>query len=122
MNVRFGSARGTAREDWQEAGTELPSTAGTPFLPGLSDLFELAIADKPKERLPEYQGLGEAFEAGYVSLVRGEAENAVRRLEEATRKNPVSFVLQLEFGRALSLVGRHGSRPHRAREGLLVAS
>jgi tetratricopeptide (TPR) repeat protein len=71
----------------------------------MSDLFELAIADKPKDRLPEYQGLGEAFETGYVSLVRGESENAVRNLEEAARKNPVSFVLQLELGRALSLGG-----------------
>ncbi len=88
-----------------ESVTELQSTTDAPFVPGLSDFFKLAIADKPKDRLREYQGLGEAFEAGYVSLVRGDAENAVRRLEEATRKSSASFVLQLELGRALSLGG-----------------
>jgi Flp pilus assembly protein TadD len=74
-------------------------------IPGLQDLFELAIADKAKERMRSYRGLGEEFQSGYVALVQGDGENAARRLELAARKNPASFVLQLELGRALSMTG-----------------
>ncbi len=74
-------------------------------LPGIQDLFDLAIADKPKERMRSYRGLGEEFQAGYVSLVQGDGETAARHLELAARTNPASFVLQLELGRALSMTG-----------------
>lgn len=73
------------------------------FMPGLGDLFELAIADKPGERLKAYQGLGKDFEAGYVWLVQGDADRAIPNLREAARKNASTFILQLELGRALSL-------------------
>lgn len=74
-------------------------------IPGLQDLFELAIADKASERMRSYRGLGEEFQSGYVSLVQGDGETAARQLELAARKNPASFVLQLELGRALSMAG-----------------
>jgi tetratricopeptide (TPR) repeat protein len=76
------------------------------FMPGMGDLFELAIADKPAERLKAYRGLGRDFEAGYVWLVQGDAERAIPHLQGAARKNPSTFILQLELGRALSLSGQ----------------
>jgi len=75
-----------------------------PFHPGISDLFELAIAGKAEERAALYRGLGAEFEAGYVALVRGEGAEAVRQLQAAARGRPPAFVVELELGRAASLV------------------
>jgi tetratricopeptide (TPR) repeat protein len=76
------------------------------FVPGLDDLFELAIGDKPKSRAEAYRLLGKDFRAGYVALVQGSASRAVHFLEKAAEANPSSFVMHLELGRALSLGGR----------------
>ena len=86
-------------------------------LPGIQDLFELAIADKTTERMRAYRGLGEEFQTGYVFLVQGDGDTAARHLELAARKNPAAFVLQLELGRALSMTGDMA----RAREELTKA-
>ncbi len=92
---------GEAVQPEEEVEGEPPS-----FIPGLEDLFELAIADKPAERLKGYRGLGKEFEAGYVSLVQGDADRAIQHLRAAARKNPSTFILLLELGRALSLSGQ----------------
>ncbi len=85
--------------------SDLASDAeGASFQPGISDLFELAIAGKPEERAALYRGLGAEFEAGYVALVRGEGVEAVRRLQAAARGRPPAFIVELELGRAESLV------------------
>lgn len=84
---------------------EAAALEGAPFHPGISDLFELAIAEKPSERAALYRGLGAEFEAGYVALVRGEGGEAVRHLDLAARGRAPSFVIALELGRALSLAG-----------------
>lgn len=76
------------------------------YVPGLGDLFELAIGDKPSSRAEAYRILGQDFRAGYVALVQGNAERAVRFLEKAAAATPSSFVVHLELGRALSLGGR----------------
>jgi tetratricopeptide (TPR) repeat protein len=76
------------------------------FLPGLDDLFELAIGDKPPSRAEAYRILGRDFRAGYVALVQGNAKRAVHYLEKAAVSAPSSFVVHLELGRALSLGGR----------------
>ena len=85
--------------------------------PGLDDLFELAIADKPASRAESYRMLGESFRAGYVALLQGAAGRSVRHLERAAEQARSSFVVQLELGRALSLEGRL----EEAREALRVA-
>lgn len=74
------------------------------FHPGLEDLFELAIAEKPSVRLERYRALGKDFKAGYVALIQGNAERAVRLLGRAVEEN-ASFVARLELGRAHSLRG-----------------
>jgi tetratricopeptide (TPR) repeat protein len=75
------------------------------FIPALKDLFELAIGEKSAERAEAYRQLGEDFQAGYVALVQGDADNALSRLDLAAMKHPASFILQLELGRALSMAG-----------------
>jgi tetratricopeptide (TPR) repeat protein len=85
--------------------------------PGLDDLFELAIAEKPASRAEAYRMLGESFRAGYVALLQGTAVRSVRHLERAAEQARSSFVVQLELGRALSLEGRL----EEARERLLAA-
>jgi tetratricopeptide (TPR) repeat protein len=74
--------------------------------PGLDDLFELAIGDKPPFRAEAYRILGRDFRSGYVALVQGNARSAVHFLEKAAGATPSSFVVHLELGRALSLGGR----------------
>lgn len=86
--------------------------------PGLEDLFELAIGDKPTGRIEAYRILGDDFRAGYVALIQGRAERAVHLLEKAASAAPSSFVVHLELGRALSLAGRL----ERAREALALAA
>jgi hypothetical protein len=81
-----------------------------PFVPGLDDLFELAIADKPSSRAEAYRILGKDFRAGYVALVQGSASRAVHFLERAAEATPSSFVVHLELGRALSLGGRSAAK------------
>jgi len=76
------------------------------YSPGLDDLFELAIGDKPPSRAEAYRILGHDFRSGYVSLVQGNARSAVHFLERAAASTPSSFVVHLELGRALSLGGR----------------
>jgi tetratricopeptide (TPR) repeat protein len=76
--------------------------------PGLDDLFELAIGDKPPSRAEAYRILGQDFRSGYVALVQGNAKRAVYLLERAAVAIPSSFVAHLELGRALSLGGRLG--------------
>jgi tetratricopeptide (TPR) repeat protein len=83
----------------------LSSEPAAPFHPGLSDLYELAIAGKDDARARLYRGQGADFKAGYVALVRGEGKEAVRLLSLSARGGAPSFVKQLELGRALSLVG-----------------
>jgi len=75
------------------------------FYPGIDDLFELAIADKPQGRIDVYRVLDDNFKAGYVALVQGYAERAVGFLE-ASKEASSSFVVNLELGRAWSLAGR----------------
>jgi tetratricopeptide (TPR) repeat protein len=77
----------------------------TEFVPNMTDLVELAIAQKPPERAALYRGLGPAFESGYVALVQGDASRAIEQLRLAGRKATGSFVVQLELGRALAMAG-----------------
>ena len=84
------------------------------YHPGIDDLFELAIADKPRGRIDAYRALGDDFKAGYVALVQGNAERAVGFLAAAAEEASASFVVNLELGRAWSLGGRMGE----AREAL----
>ena len=86
------------------------------FYPGIDDLFELAIADKPRGRIDAYRLLGDDFKAGYVALVQGNAERAVGFLA-ASKEGGASFVVNLELGRAWSLAGRMDE----AREALKLA-
>ncbi len=76
-----------------------------PFVPDLSDLVELAVAGKSRERADLYRVRGPEFEAGYVALVQGNADRAIQKLGIAARKSPSSFIVRLELGRALSLAG-----------------
>jgi Flp pilus assembly protein TadD len=101
-SVRIGGDVSIAEIEPSPSAFDRPET---PAIPGLKDLFELAIADKKDERMRSYRGLGEDFQSGYVALVQGDGETAVHYLELAARKNPASFVLQLELGRALSMTG-----------------
>jgi tetratricopeptide (TPR) repeat protein len=86
--------------------------------PGLDDLFDLAIADKQQARAEAYRILGTEFREGYVALIQGRAERACALLESAAARSSSSFVVHLEWGRALSLAGRL----ERSREALEVAS
>jgi len=86
------------------------------FHPGIDDLFELAIADKPQGRIDAYRVLGDNFKAGYVALVHGNAERAVSFLA-ASKEASSSFVVNLELGRAWSLAGHMDD----AREALKLA-
>ncbi|MGH9323365.1 MAG: tetratricopeptide repeat protein [Vicinamibacteria bacterium] len=85
--------------------------------PGLEDLFELAIGDKPASRAEAYRILGPDFRAGYVALVQGKANRAAHQLRKAAAAAPSSFVVHLELGRALSLA----SRLEEARDALEIA-
>ncbi len=87
------------------------------FYPGIDDLFELAIADKPRGRVDAYRVLGDDFKAGYVALVQGSAERAVGFLAASAKEGSASFVVNLELGRAWSLAGRMDE----AREALKLA-
>jgi len=80
--------------------------AEDPHYPGLDDLFELAIGDKPSSRAEAYRILRHDFRSGYVALVQGNAKRAIELLEKAAAATPSSFVVHLELGRALSLGGR----------------
>ncbi len=104
--------RSCERQAAGEAGEEEDE-----FVPGLDDLFELAIGDKPESRAEAYRILGQDFRAGYVALVQGSASRAVHFLERAAEATPSSFVVHLELGRALSL----GGRLEDARKALAVA-
>ncbi len=75
------------------------------FHPGLDDLFELAIGEKAPGRIDAYRALNDDFKAGYVALVRGNAERAVHFLSSAAASTTASFVVHLELGRAASLAG-----------------
>ena len=103
-----GDGAGIEELDAGDDEAEPPGEAAEPgepseFVPGLEDFFELAIADKPSERAAAYREHGQDFQAGYVALVQGDGEEAVRHLESATGSG---FIVPLELGRALSLVGR----------------
>jgi tetratricopeptide (TPR) repeat protein len=87
------------------------------YHPGLDDLFELAIGDKPSSRAEAYRILGHDFRSGYVALVQGNASRAIERLQKAAATTPSSFVVHLELGRALSL----GENLHAARAALEIA-
>ncbi|HJS72794.1 MAG TPA: tetratricopeptide repeat protein, partial [Vicinamibacteria bacterium] len=76
------------------------------YHPGLDDLFELAIGDKPSSRAEAYRLMAHDFRSGYVALVQGNARRAIELLEKASAATPSSFVAHLELGRALSLGGR----------------
>ena len=76
------------------------------YLPGLGDLFELAIAEKPLERGAAYRSLGRDFQAGYVALIQGDGDVAADFLSKASSEASGSFIVDLELGRALSLGGR----------------
>lgn len=76
-----------------------------PFVPDMNDFLELAIAGKAPERAAMYRGLRWEFEAGYVALAQGEPERAIELLQLAGRKLRPTFVLHLELGRAMSMVG-----------------
>ena len=89
-----------------EASFPEGGSASEVFVPGIHDLFELALADKPTERAERYRNLGPEFEAGYVALVQGEGERALRHLDAAARAESSEFVIELERGRAASLAGR----------------
>ena len=81
-----------------------PHTA-PPFLPGLHDLFELAIGDKAPGRIGAYRAMNDEFRAGYVALVQANAHRAVGLLSNAAASLSSSFVAHLELGRAHSLAG-----------------
>ena len=112
---QLGAARATARtapalaEPSEPAEPAEPAEDDTGALltghPGLDDLFELAIAEKLPERRETYRALGDAFKAGYVALLQGNAERAVRFLRRAASELGSSFVAHMELGRAYSLLG-----------------
>lgn len=83
---------------------ESPGNAPT-LLPGLPELFELAIGDKAPARADAYRATNDDFRAGYVSLVQANAERAVELLSSAAAALGSSFVVHLELGRAHSLAG-----------------
>jgi tetratricopeptide (TPR) repeat protein len=91
----------------REVGRDLaPTPPEEPaFVPDLSDLLELAIAHKPPKRAARYREVGPDFESGYVALVQGDGALAIDRLRIAASKAPGSFVVHLELGRALGMVG-----------------
>ncbi|HSF15568.1 MAG TPA: tetratricopeptide repeat protein [Vicinamibacteria bacterium] len=87
----------------REASDGIPETTEDDYVPGLDELFELAIADKAEPRAESYRILGKNFRAGYVALVQGTADRAVALLRKASSESPSSFVVHLELGRALSM-------------------
>ncbi len=85
---------------------QVPEPHNAPaFLPGLHDLFELAIGDKAPGRVDAYRATNDDFRAGYVSLVQANADRAVGFLTNAAAALSSSFVAHLELGRAHSLAG-----------------
>lgn len=103
------------------------------FLPGLHDLFELAIGDKEPSRIQAYRATNDAFRAGYVALVQANAERAVGLLGSAAASLSSSFVAHLELGRAHSLAGEMSAArdalkdaerlaPHDAEVGILLSA
>jgi tetratricopeptide (TPR) repeat protein len=85
--------------------TDVPDGREEGSFPGSRDLYELAIAEKSDERLAEYRGRGKDFEAGYLALVQGDAERAIRSFQRSRSSGSPSFVELMELGRALSLGG-----------------
>ena len=99
--------RSCERQTQHEDAVEVDDRDGEELrYPGLDDLFELAIGDKPSSRVEAYRILNHDFRSGYVALVQGNAKRAVHLLEKAAAATPSSFVVHLELGRALSLGGR----------------
>jgi hypothetical protein len=96
--------RSCERQAQHEDAVEVDDRDGEELrYPGLDDLFELAIGDKPSSRVEAYRILNHDFRSGYVALVQGNAKRAVHLLEKAAAATPSSFVVHLELGRALSL-------------------
>jgi tetratricopeptide (TPR) repeat protein len=90
----------------RQAGSEVTWVEEDRYHPGLDDLFELAIGEKPASRAEAYRIMGHDFRSGYVALVQGNAKRAIELLAKAAGATPSSFVAHLELGRALSLGGR----------------
>jgi tetratricopeptide (TPR) repeat protein len=105
LDYRTATLGALIRECSTRLGESDPTSEEASLVPGLQDLFDLAIGEKSSDRAAAYRGLGDEFQAGYVALVQGDAEKAVRRLGLVAMKSPASFVLQLELGRALSMAG-----------------